>query len=75
MLGGPVGAPHVAGVGYLGGICCDLMFLSSVSTDKLALFSKELWVAGKRSDAIESMSSGWHSRWGDSDSLLGAVGA
>ena len=51
------------------------MFLSSVSTDKLALFSKELWVAGKRSDAIESMSSGWHSRWGDSDSLLGAVGA
>ena len=75
MLGGPVGAPHVAGVGYLGGVCCVLMFLSSVSTDKLALFSKELWVAGKRSDAIESMSSGWHSRWGDSDTLLGAVRA
>ena len=75
MLGGPVGALHVAGVEYLGGVCYDLMFLSSVSTDKLALFSKELWVAGERSDAIETMSSGWHSRWGDSDSLLGAVGA
>ena len=51
------------------------MFLSSVSTDKLALFSKELWVAGERSDAIESVASGWHSRGGDSDSLVGAMGA
>ena len=51
------------------------MFLSSVSTDKLALFSKELWVAGERSGAIESMSNGWHSRWGDSNSLFGAVEA
>ena len=75
MLGGAVGAPHVAGVGYLGGVCCDLMFLSSVSTYKLSLFSKELWVAGERSDAIESIASGGHSRWGDSDSVLGAVGA
>ena len=58
MLGGAVGAPYVAGVGYLGGVCCDLMFLSSVSTDKLALFSEELWVAGERSDAIESIASG-----------------
>ena len=75
MLDGAVGASHVARVGCLGGVCCDLMFLSGVSTYKLSLFSKELWVAGEGSDAIEFMSSGRHSRWGDSNSLLGAVGA
>ena len=69
MLGGAVGAPHIAGVGCLGSACCDLMFLSSISTNKLALFRWE------RSDAIESITSGGHSSWGDSEFLLGAVGA
>ena len=36
MLGGAVGAPHVAGVGCLGSVCCDLMFLGGIGTNKLA---------------------------------------
>jgi hypothetical protein len=75
MLGGAVGAPHVAGAGCLGSICCDLMFLSGVSTYELSLLSKELWVAGEGSDAIETVSSSRHGRGGDSNSLLGAMGA
>ena len=47
MLDEAVGAPHVAGVGRLGSVCCDLMFSSVVSTYELSLFSKELWVAGE----------------------------
>jgi hypothetical protein len=75
MLGRAVGALHVARAGCLGGICCDMMFLRGVSIYKLSVFSKELWVAGEGSDAIETVSSGRHGRGGNSDSLLGAVGA
>jgi hypothetical protein len=75
MLGGAIGASHVAGAGCLGTICCGLMFLGGVSTYELSLLSKELWVAEEGSDAIETVSSGQHARRGDSNSLLGAVGA
>ena len=75
MLGGAVGAPHVAGTGCLGSVCCDLMFLGGVSTYELSLLNKELWVAGDGSDAIESVASGRHGIGGDSNSLLGAMGA
>jgi hypothetical protein len=56
MLGGAVVAPHVAGIERLGSVCCDLMLLSSVSTDKLSLLSKESGVVGEGSDARESAS-------------------
>jgi hypothetical protein len=75
MLGGVVGAPHVAGVRCLGSVGCDLMLLSSVGTDELSLLSKESGIVGEGSDAIESVASGRHGGWGVSHSLQGAMGA
>ena len=75
MLCGAVGAPHVAGVGGLGGPCWDLMFLGGIGTDELSLFCKEVRVAGERSDAIESVSRRWHGGWCNRYALYGAIGA
>ena len=75
MLGGAVGAPHVAGVGCLGSICCDLMFLVGISTYELSLLGEQMWGVSERVDTIETVSSSRHGRGGDSNSLLGAVGA
>jgi len=74
MLGGAVGAPHVAGAGCLGSICCDLMFLSGVSTYELTLLGEQMWGVSERADTIETVSGSRHGRGGDSNSLLGAVG-
>ena len=75
MLGGAVGASYVAGVGCLGRVCCDLMFLGGIRTYELSFLSKELRVVGEGSDAIEAVPSGGHGRGSDSNSLLGAVRA
>jgi hypothetical protein len=75
MLGGAVGAPHVAGAGCLGSICGDLMFLSGVSTYELTLLGEQMWGVSERADTIETVSGSRHGRGGDSNSLLGAVGA
>jgi len=75
MLGGAVGAPHVAGVGCFGSICCDLMFLGGISTYELSLLGEQMCRVNERADTIETVSSSRHGRGGDSNSLLGAVGA
>ena len=74
MLGGAVGAPHVAGVRCLGSVGCDLMLLGSVDTDELSLLSKESGIVRERSYTIESIAGGLHSGGGDGPSLRGAMG-
>ena len=74
MLDGTVGAPHVAGAGCLGSICCDLMFLGGIGTYELSLLGEQMCRVSERADAIETVTSSRHGRGGDSNSLLGAVG-
>ena len=75
MLGGAVGAPHVAGVRCLGSVGCCLMFLSGVNTDELSFLSKESGSVREGAYAIESVAGGRHGVGGNSHSFHGAMGA
>ena len=74
MLGGAVGAPHVAGAGCLGSICCDLMILGGVSTYELSLLGEQMWRISEWADTLEAFACGWHVGGGYGDSFCGAVG-
>jgi hypothetical protein len=51
------------------------MSLSGVDAYELSLLSKEVRVADEVADTIESVAGGWHTRGGDGNYFLGAVGA
>jgi hypothetical protein len=51
------------------------MFLGGISTYELSLLGEQMCGVSERADTIETVSSSRHGRGGDSNSLLGAMGA